>query len=73
MNNLRLFLWPQLPHGSPFVGKGRIKPGSKVLVHAAAGGLGIFAIQIAKSFGAYAPPRQAPVIMSCCARSELTK
>lgn len=35
------------------VGKGRIKPGSKVLIHAAAGGVGILALQIAKSFGAH--------------------
>jgi NADPH:quinone reductase-like Zn-dependent oxidoreductase len=35
------------------VGQGRIKPGSRVLVHAAAGGVGIFAVQIAKSFGAF--------------------
>lgn len=35
------------------VGQGRIKPGSKVLIHAAAGGVGVFAVQIGKAFGAY--------------------
>jgi len=35
------------------VGQGRIGPRSKVLVHAAAGGVGSFAVQIAKAFGAY--------------------
>jgi NADPH:quinone reductase-like Zn-dependent oxidoreductase len=34
------------------VGLGKIKPGSKVLVQAGAGGVGSLAIQIAKSFGA---------------------
>jgi NADPH:quinone reductase-like Zn-dependent oxidoreductase len=35
------------------VTKGSLKPGNRVLIHAGAGGVGIFAVQIAKALGAY--------------------
>jgi NADPH:quinone reductase-like Zn-dependent oxidoreductase len=37
----------------PLVGIAKIKPGDRVLIHAAAGGVGHLAVQIAKAHGAY--------------------
>ena len=34
------------------LGQGKLRPGHRVLIHAGAGGVGVFAIQIAKAFGA---------------------
>lgn len=34
------------------LGQGKLRPGQRVLVHAAAGGVGVFAVQIAKAVGA---------------------
>lgn len=42
--------------------KGRVKQGDRVLIHAGSGGVGHFAIQIAKSMGAY-------VITTCSAKN----
>src|SRR5258708_34677454 len=35
------------------VNQGKLKAGNRVLIHAAAGGVGVFAVQIAKTLGAY--------------------
>ncbi len=40
--------------------QGKLKPGQRVLIHAGAGGVGSFAIQIAKAFGAYVAATASP-------------
>jgi len=40
--------------------QGQLKAGERVLIHAAAGGVGVFAVQIAKAVGAYVAATAGP-------------
>jgi NADPH:quinone reductase-like Zn-dependent oxidoreductase len=42
------------------VDQGNLQPGQRVLIHAAAGGVGVFAVQIAKALGAYVAATAGP-------------
>ncbi|MFI5844656.1 NADP-dependent oxidoreductase [Catenuloplanes sp. NPDC051500] len=50
-----------------------LKPGQRVLIHAAAGGVGHLAVQIAKALGAYVIGTASAESMSCCAGSAPTR
>ena len=52
---------------------GQIQPGQKVLIHGASGGVGTFAVQIAKAFGAEVTAVTARGNWTCCARLGQTR
>jgi len=53
--------------GTRCLTQGKLKAGERVLIHAAAGGVGVFAVQIAKAVGAYVAATAAQVIRTSCA------